>query len=115
MRAILYISGMIQYNISFAGAGKVASALCGEIYSAGNRIDLIVSESEKNGPSLARSCEALWSQVLHFPDSSDIIIVSVPDHRLKNVLNNIVHRPNALVVHTAGSIGLDIFPEKISY
>jgi predicted short-subunit dehydrogenase-like oxidoreductase (DUF2520 family) len=104
---------MIQYNISFAGAGRVAGALCREMYHSGYRIDLIVSESENNGRSLSDSCKASWSTSLQFPDSTDIIIVSVPDHRLENVLNKIRCRPETLVAHTAGSIGIDIFPEHI--
>jgi len=106
---------MIQYNISFAGAGRVAGALSEEIYSAGNNIELIVSESDNKGPSLARSCHAAWSRVLHFPDSTDIIIVSVPDHKLKGVLDKIECRSDTLVVHTAGSIGLDVFPERLTH
>jgi predicted short-subunit dehydrogenase-like oxidoreductase (DUF2520 family) len=83
------------------------------LYHAGFRIDLIVSESEKNGRLLADSCKASWSPDLIFPDSTDIIIVAVPDHRLKSVLDNIICRPETLVAHTAGSFGLNIFPENI--
>jgi predicted short-subunit dehydrogenase-like oxidoreductase (DUF2520 family) len=104
---------MIQPNISFAGAGRVAGALCRELYFAGFSIDLIVSETEKGGHSLADSCKAMWSHDLKFPDSTDVIIVSVPDHRLKNVLYKIKCRPETLVAHTAGSIGFDVFPEHI--
>jgi predicted short-subunit dehydrogenase-like oxidoreductase (DUF2520 family) len=102
---------MFHHNISFAGAGKVASALCRKIYESGIKIDLIVSVSEENGRSLAGSCEASWSPVAEFPPSTDIIIVAVPDHRLKSVLENIRCRSDALVVHTAGSMGLDVFPD----
>jgi predicted short-subunit dehydrogenase-like oxidoreductase (DUF2520 family) len=104
---------MIPQNISFAGAGRVAFALCREMYHAGSRIDVIVSETETNGKSLADSCNATWSANLKFPDSTDIIIVAVPDHRLKSVLNKINCRKETLVVHTAGSLGLDIFPSRI--
>ena len=102
---------MFQYNISFAGAGRVAQALCREMYFAGHKIGLIVSESEKNGRSLADSCKASWSTDLIFPDSSNLIIVAVPDHRLKLVLEKISCRAETLVAHTAGSIGTDVFPE----
>ena len=104
---------MIQNNISFAGAGRVAGALCREMYNAGFNIELIVSESEINGCSLADSCEALWSPHLIFPDSTHVIIVAVPDNRLKSVLHRIRCRPETLVAHTAGSIGTDVFPEQI--
>jgi predicted short-subunit dehydrogenase-like oxidoreductase (DUF2520 family) len=104
---------MIQQNISFAGAGRVAGALCRELYFAGFNIELITSESEKNGLSLADSCKAKWSPDLIFPHGTDIIIVAVPDHRLKSVLNKIRCSPDTLVAHTAGSIGLDVFPGNI--
>jgi predicted short-subunit dehydrogenase-like oxidoreductase (DUF2520 family) len=103
---------MAKYRISIAGAGRVASALCMELSAAGHTIDLIVSESEKSCRALAESCNAKWSCTLLFPESSDLIIVSVPDHRLKEVLNNLRCGRNTLVVHTAGSIGLNVFPDS---
>jgi predicted short-subunit dehydrogenase-like oxidoreductase (DUF2520 family) len=104
---------MVHYNISFAGAGRVAGALCREMYHAGHNIGLIVSVSEKSGGSLADSCEAEWSVDLRYPDLTDIIIVAVPDHMLAGVLQKIDCSSGTLVAHTAGSIGLDVFPEKI--
>ena len=91
----------------------MTGALCRELYHTGFNIELIVSESEKNGRSLADSCKALWSPDLIFPDSTDVIIVAVPDHRLKSVLDRIRCRPETLVAHTAGSIGIDVFPEQM--
>ena len=104
---------MTRYNISFAGAGRVAGALCREMYFASCNIELIVSESPKNGRSLADLCSASWSSELVFPNSSDVIIVSVPDHRLKGVLDKLNCQPETLVAHTAGSIGFDVFPEQL--
>jgi predicted short-subunit dehydrogenase-like oxidoreductase (DUF2520 family) len=104
---------MMIHNISFAGAGRVATALCRKIYESGYNIDLIVSVSQENGHSLAESCKALWSPYLEFPASTEIIIVAVPDQRLKTVLENIKCQPGTLVVHTAGSLGLNLFPENI--
>jgi len=100
-------------HISFAGAGKVASALCKEFYKSGYLIDLVVSESEKSCHLLAESCNASWSTELVYPDSTDVLIVSVPDQKIKSVLNTLKCRPDAIVVHTGGSTGLDIFPEHI--
>jgi predicted short-subunit dehydrogenase-like oxidoreductase (DUF2520 family) len=105
---------MFQHNISFAGAGKVAAALCGKIYETGIKVDLIVSLTKERGLSLAESCEASWSPEPDFPVSTEIIIVAVPDHRLKSVLENLRCPADTLVVHTAGSIGLDVFPEHIT-
>ena len=104
---------MYQESISFAGAGRLASALCKELFSAGFRIDTIVSETEIRGRPLAVSCGAMWSDYLFFPDTTNVVIVAVPDHRLKSILENIKCEPETLIVHTAGSYGLDIFPEQI--
>jgi predicted short-subunit dehydrogenase-like oxidoreductase (DUF2520 family) len=104
---------MYQNNISFAGAGRVAGALCRELFSAGYGVDMIVSETEAGGKSLAASCKAAWSDDLRFPDSTNVIIVAVPDHRLIKVLESLSCNKKTLVVHTAGSFGLDIFPSHI--
>jgi predicted short-subunit dehydrogenase-like oxidoreductase (DUF2520 family) len=104
---------MYQNSISFAGAGRVAKALCKELHHAGYRIDMVVSETVSSGKPLADSCSAIWSSQLQFPDSTKIIIVAVPDHKLIDVLNQIECQPGTLVTHTAGSYGLDIFPERL--
>jgi predicted short-subunit dehydrogenase-like oxidoreductase (DUF2520 family) len=106
---------MYQNNISFAGAGRVADALCKELYSAGFRIDMVTSETGIHGKILADSCKAKWSSELVFPDSTRVIIVAVPDHSLKSVLDSLKCRPGTLIVHTAGSFGLDIFPEQVEH
>lgn len=104
---------MAQFKVSFAGAGRVAGALCTGFFNAGVHICQVVSESEKNGLPLARECNASWSSELIFTLPADIIIVAVPDHRLAEVLNKIRCNPGTIVAHTAGSLGLDIFPSAI--
>jgi len=106
---------MYQNAISFAGAGRVAEALCKELFHAGFRIDKIVSETKCSGRLLADACKATWSSDLLFGDSTKIIIVAVPDHKLKSVLGNLKCAQGTLVVHTAGSFGLDIFPDNIKH
>lgn len=105
---------MYQDNISFIGAGRVGSSLCREMFHVGYKIDLIVSEGESNGMQLADLCNAQWSSIPEFPASSKVILVAVPDHKLKAVLAAISCNPVTIVAHTAGSIGMDVFPAKIS-
>lgn len=104
---------MKRYNISFAGAGRVGAALCREMFSTGYHINMIVTERQVRGKPLAESCNSDWSNVLNFPDTTDIILVAVPDHKLAAVLDNISCSSNTIVAHTAGSFGLDVFPERI--
>ena len=104
---------MRQLRISFTGAGKVASALCSEFISKGHIIQQIVSPGIENGPVLANDCGARWSGTPQFDDSNDLIIIAVPDHVLIEVLDSIKCGDGTVVVHTAGSYGLEVFPESI--
>ncbi len=104
---------MAQFNVSFAGAGRVAWALCKVMHSSGIAIRQIVSETPARGSMLAARYNASWSSGLLFRDPVDIIIVAVPDHRLRAVLNEIKCPRKTLVAHTAGSYGLEVFPERI--
>lgn len=106
---------MIKYNISFAGAGRVAGALCSEFAGKDHNIQHIVSLSEESGRELSDAYGASWSSDPVFPESTDIIIVAVPDHALESVLHKIKCRPDTIVAHTAGSIGLDVFPQHIKH
>jgi predicted short-subunit dehydrogenase-like oxidoreductase (DUF2520 family) len=105
---------MERYNVSFAGAGNVAGALCKALFNSGFCVQQIVSKNESNGLQVSNSCKAQWSPDLIFPDSTEILFVAVPDNNLKEVLNNIKCGKETLVVHTAGTPGLDIFPVWMS-
>jgi len=105
---------MSQFIVSFAGAGGVAGALCGEMFRSGIKIHQVVSESGSDGPLLARACHAKWSSKLSFDAPDQVIIVAVPDHKLKEVLAAIICPSESVVAHTAGSYGLEVFPSTIS-
>jgi predicted short-subunit dehydrogenase-like oxidoreductase (DUF2520 family) len=104
-----------EYRISFIGAGKVAGALCRQLYMSGFTIQQIVSKTEKSGMTLAKSCNASWSGDYHFTGYEEVIIAAVPDDKLPEVLNMIICHENTIVAHTAGSFGLDIFPPRFRH
>lgn len=106
---------MKEYKISFIGAGKVAGELCRQLYREGFSIRKIVSATGLRGESLARSCNAEWSQTTEFNSDEDLIIVAVPDDRLPGILQNIRCPEKTIVAHTTGSIGLDVFPPSLKY
>ena len=105
---------MVHYNISFAGAGRVAGALCREMYHSGFKILQVVSRNADDGKPLAQMCGAMWSSVLSFDNSNDIIIVAVPDHNLREVISKIKCSENTVIAHTAGSYGLEVFPSEMT-
>jgi predicted short-subunit dehydrogenase-like oxidoreductase (DUF2520 family) len=102
---------MFSYNISFAGAGRVAGALCRKMFRSGIKIVQIVSASESEGKLLADDCKASWSSELSFNDQNNVIIVAVPDHKLMDVLFSLKCPEMCIVAHTAGCYGLEVFPE----
>ena len=104
---------MALYDISFAGAGRVAGALCREMFRSGIRIRQVVSESEADGRSLADECKAEWSSELSFSVHNHAVIVAVPDHKLRDVLSSIKCPGKCVIAHTAGSYGLEMFPRTL--
>ncbi len=99
--------------MSFAGAGRVATALCMGFFHAGIKIGKIVSKSGRSARSLAERCNADWNRKLKFDGKTEIIIVAVPDHLLQEVITDLSCSENTIVAHTAGSLGLEVFPGHI--
>lgn len=96
-------------NISFIGAGRVADILSRALYSKGYKINIIVSTTETNGRKLAEAVNAEWSASYEFSSTDNLIIVAVSDRSLQKVLSEINCSPDTMVVHTAGSFGLEVF------
>ncbi len=100
---------MGYYKISFAGAGNVAGALCKALHEKKNTIEHIVSRNEARGLAFSSDFNSTWSDNYIFPSTSELIIVSVPDNSIKKILGKISCNENAIVLHTAGSVGIDVF------
>ena len=100
---------MRQFNISFLGAGRVADILSKRFFVKGFNIVGFVSTEEINGKKVASAVNSTWSSSLKFDDSVDLIIVAVSDKSLQKVLSEISCSPNSMIVHTAGSFGLEVF------
>jgi predicted short-subunit dehydrogenase-like oxidoreductase (DUF2520 family) len=101
------------FNISFVGAGKVAGALCSNLYQNGHTILNIISRNEASGHILADSCKATWSDQFTFPDETEVLIVAVPDQSIAAVAGKISCNKKTIIAHTAGSSGLDVFPPSL--
>ncbi|NMC39523.1 MAG: DUF2520 domain-containing protein [Bacteroidales bacterium] len=106
---------MVKPGISFIGAGKVAAALCSEIYGSGYKIVRIVSRTEENCRKLAESCNASWSMAPYFEADTDLILIAVPDDKIGLVASGIKCSNKTIIAHTAGSAGLDVFPDRFRH
>ncbi len=104
---------MKSYRISFVGSGSVGGALCREFFTKKHTIVQIASRSGNSAIELSSYCKATPVENLNFDRECDIIIVSVPDYCLKKVIKEIRYTGNPVIAHTAGSYGLDVFPDHI--
>jgi predicted short-subunit dehydrogenase-like oxidoreductase (DUF2520 family) len=95
-------------SISIIGAGNVASHLAPAFSKAGVGVRQIWSRTSAHGSPLARRVHAAFIKDLDELDTRvDMIMISVPDGVLPDIMKNIP-RSNALVVHTSGSLPLSI-------
>lgn len=99
-------SGVATYNISFIGAGNVASSLCAGLAAAGHRIISVASKSGDSARELAALAGAQLRKDLSVPDSCDILFLAVSDSAIAEVAARVDVPARTLLVHTAGSVSL---------
>lgn len=100
-----------DYHISFIGAGNLATNLAKAFYNKGFVIDQIFSKTTESAQSLAGEVEALSTTNLEDVIlTSDLYIIALKDDVLPQLLSRIIaNKENALFVHTAGSVPMNIF------
>ena len=107
---VLKISPM---NVAVIGAGNLATNLAVALKKAGHSITSVFSRTTESAKSLADIVGTVYTTDLNeIPCDSDIYIIAVKDDAVQQMarkLKKIV--PQALIVHTAGSIPADIIPE----
>jgi predicted short-subunit dehydrogenase-like oxidoreductase (DUF2520 family) len=98
---------MIQ-NIVLIGAGKLATQLGSNLVKRGFNIRQVYSRTLSNAELLANKLDAYFTDKLSdIQQDADLYIVSVADSVLKDVALR-MPQMNGIVVHTAGSLGLDL-------
>ena len=90
------------------GAGNVATHLAMAFHDKGKKIVQIYSLHEKDAELLAQKVDATFTTdnkeiILH----ADLYIIAVNDSAIKDVVNKL-HLGNQLVVHTSGSVEMEI-------
>lgn len=96
-------------NIVIIGAGRVGSALSLAFTRSGHRILKIISHSAEKAAKLAGLYDCDYSNKLDIPPESEVLITAVNDDALCDVLQKINVPDKAVIAHTAGSVGLDVF------
>ncbi|MEI6061101.1 MAG: DUF2520 domain-containing protein [Bacteroidota bacterium] len=95
-------------NIGFAGAGNLAWHLAGGLKQRGFSISGICSREISHARALAASCDSLvYTELPGLCENSDLIIIAVPDNVIEQVALG-VGSFNGMVVHTAGSVPMQV-------
>ncbi|MFP5042810.1 Rossmann-like and DUF2520 domain-containing protein [Parasediminibacterium sp. JCM 36343] len=96
-------------NVVIIGTGNVATILGKLLVSKGHKVLEVVGRAKQKATSLANICGA--KPILDFSaitDTADIYIIAVSDKAIEIVAKQLILK-NKLVVHTAGSVSINIF------
>jgi predicted short-subunit dehydrogenase-like oxidoreductase (DUF2520 family) len=99
----------LSYKVSIIGAGNVGSFLGLSLMKAG--LDIVQVYSRSLGPAkmLASSCGAEAVQELHtLKKNSDLYIIAIPDDEIRGITSEMIDFKGT-VVHTSGSVSIDVF------
>lgn len=87
---------LAMLRVSFIGSGNVATRMAARLRAIGAEI---VQMCSRSGTPISQLD----------PNAADLIIVAVSDDAISPVLNSVSDAGSALWVHTAGSVGIDVF------
>jgi len=94
------------------GAGNVATHIVKSLCAAGYTLIQVYSRTLESAEILAKCGNAEYTNSLEKINRNvDFYILSLPDNTLKSILDQLTIT-NKLIVHTAGSHGLEIFTTK---
>lgn len=99
-------------QVTTIGAGNVATHLAKALYKNNFVIKQIFSKSFKNANALSKKVNAQPIDLItQLTPTAEIYIIAVPDDAIEKVLKQIPFK-NKLVVHTSGSVGMDVFAKN---
>ncbi len=96
-------------RIAIIGAGNVATFIASALYRAGYIIDQVFSRRKENAIKLAGNVGSAWTTDISLIDpEADIWIFALTDDAILKTVGDL-GRKKGLLVHTAGSLPMDIF------
>lgn len=102
-------------KISIIGSGGVANNIGRLFHSKGMIISQILGRSEASTADLAEKLHCPYT--LHpeeLSQDTDLYIISIQDREISKLLPKLKIPANAMIVHTAGGVSIDIFKDKFS-
>lgn len=101
-------------GIVILGAGNVATHLSIALKKAEFPIKCIYSRTQESAKELAIKLNAEYTnQINQVPKDADLYIVSIKDEFIEDIVNQL-NIGNGIIVHTAGSISVNVFENKFN-
>jgi predicted short-subunit dehydrogenase-like oxidoreductase (DUF2520 family) len=98
-------------KVVIIGSGNVATVLANIINNSGHEIVQILSREQNNAKNLASLFNCSYGSFIRTPYAdADIYIIAISDAALWN-LSQYAHLGKKLVVHTAGSVSIQVLKE----
>lgn len=96
-------------NVVIIGAGNLATQLALSLHEKGIRVKQVYSQKPESASELAQKINASFSSDLsQLLPETDLYIVAVKDSAIQEVLENLRLKADQLIVHTAGSVPMNI-------
>jgi predicted short-subunit dehydrogenase-like oxidoreductase (DUF2520 family) len=98
-------------NITIIGSGNVATVIAKLAFANGHTIINVAARNEASGILLAKEVHATYCSIDKLNTAVDIIIIAVADNAIANMARQIMPS-KAIVVHTAGSVSIQVLGHK---
>jgi len=100
-------------KIVFIGAGNLSTHLSKAFQNAGFEIAQVYSHTEKSANELAKKLQTQYTtNTDHIAKDASLYIISVSDDAIESLVEKLTFT-DGLVVHTAGSVSMDVFAGKL--
>lgn len=98
-------------DIVIIGSGNVATVVGRKIRAAGHRIIQVFSRQKDHASILASLLDAKPIHAFDELEKSDVILLAVPDNAYNAIIEELPFM-NSLLIHTAGSLPMDILKSR---
>lgn len=96
-------------NITLIGTGNVATVLGRKLNDCGHTIVQVLSRNESAAKEMAQSLGAVEGDLKQpILAQTDFIIMAVPDQSIEILASQLIMNDHAILLHTAGSISIQI-------
>jgi len=111
---MMSINNNLKNGIVILGAGNVATHLSLSLKKNNFEIKCIYSKTIQSAEKLGKKLQSSFTNNINkIPNNADLYIISIKDESILDLVNNL-HIENGIIVHTAGSISIDVFKNLYS-